>query len=62
MPVLICDDLGLRIGRSKASLTPSEAFTVAEALIRAATKAIVTDAADAALLREVVRNPERFAQ
>lgn len=54
-------DLGLRIGRSRAGLSPSQAFAVAEKLIRAATKAIVI-AADAAMVREAVRAPERFAQ
>ena len=54
MPVVV-DELGLRIGRSRADLTPSEAFNVAEALIRAATKAIVIDAADRAVVLDSLR-------
>jgi hypothetical protein len=52
--VVVCDDLGLQIGRAKASLSPSQAFIVAEALIRGATRAIVQDEADRALVRDVL--------
>jgi hypothetical protein len=33
--VVVNDDLVLRVGRNKASLSPSQAFTLAEQLIRA---------------------------
>jgi len=60
--VTISDDLSLRVGRSHTALTPSEAFAVAERLIRAATVAIVTDAADRALVLDCVRDPARYRQ
>lgn len=53
--VVVCDDLGLQIGRSRAALSPSQAFTVAEALIRGATRRIVEDEADRALVRDVLQ-------
>jgi hypothetical protein len=57
---VICDDdLGLQIGPEKADLSPSQAFTVAEALIRAATRAIVIDEADRALVGDVLTDGER---
>ena len=56
--VVVSDDLGLEIGRARAALTPSQAFTVAEHLIRAATRAIVVDEADRAAVLDTVRNPE----
>ena len=58
--VTVSDDLALRVGRARAALTPGEAFSVAEALIRAATRAIVLDAADAALVRGVIADPVAY--
>jgi hypothetical protein len=55
--VVVSDDLALSVGGAHAALTPAEAFAVAERLIRAATAAIVLDAADAALVRAVVAGP-----
>lgn len=57
--VTVAEDLSLRIGRARAALTPSEAFAVAERLIRGATRAIVQDEADRALVRDVLANGER---
>jgi hypothetical protein len=56
--VVVSDDLSLEIGSASAPLTPSQAFTVAEQLIRAATRAIVVDEADRAAVLDTVRNPE----
>jgi hypothetical protein len=58
--VQVDDDLALRVGRSRAALTPSQAFAVAEALIRGATRAIVLDAADAAMVRGVMADPVAY--
>lgn len=44
--IVVCDDLGLRIDRAQAVLSQSEAFTIAEKLIRTAAKALVLDAAE----------------
>ena len=52
--VVVCDELGLQIGAAKAALSPSQAFTVAEALIRGATRAIVRDEADRAAVHDVL--------
>jgi hypothetical protein len=52
--IVVCDGLGLQIGSAKAALKPSEAFTIAEALIRGATRAIVEDEADRALVRDAL--------
>jgi hypothetical protein len=57
--VVVCDGLGLQIGLEKAALSPSQAFTVAEALIRNATRAIVQDEADRALVHGVLKDGER---
>ena len=40
--VVVNDDLVLRVGRNKASLSPSQAFILAEQLIRGATRAIIS--------------------
>jgi len=55
--VSVTDDGGLflEIERRRISISPSEGFALAERLIRGATKAIVTDEADRALVRDVVR-------
>jgi hypothetical protein len=58
--VSVSDDLALRIGRASAPLTPADAFALAENLIRAATKAIVLDAADAAMVRGVAADPASY--
>ena len=55
--VVVSDDLAVRVGRARAALTPGEAFAVAERLIRAATRTIVLDAADAAVVLGVVADP-----
>jgi len=55
--VSVSDDgsLFLEIQRQRIPLSPSEGFSLAERLIRGATTAIVNDAADRALVRDVVR-------
>jgi hypothetical protein len=58
--VTVSDDLALHIGRARAPLTPSQAFATAEALIRAATRSIVLDAADAAMTRGVLADPAAY--
>jgi hypothetical protein len=47
-------EMFLEIERQRVPLSPSEGFALAERLIRGATRAIVTDEADRALVREVV--------
>jgi hypothetical protein len=56
----IADDLTATIGRARTRLSPGEAFAVAERLIRGATKAIVLDAADAAMVRGVMADPAAY--
>jgi hypothetical protein len=41
--VAVDEDLVLRVGRQRTALSPTEAFTLAETLIRRATRAIVVD-------------------
>ena len=45
------DGLTLDLGGQRVPLTPAEGFALAERLIRGATRAIVQDAADHALVR-----------
>ena len=56
----VSDDLEVHIGRSRAALTPAQAFATAEQLIRAATRAIVLDAADSAMVRAVASDPAAY--
>ena len=58
--VTVSDDLEVHIGRSSAALTPAAAFELAERLLRGATKVIVKDAADGALVRGVLSAPGRY--
>ena len=58
--VTVPDDLALRVGRARAALKPGKAFAVAKRLIRAATKVIVPDTADAVLVRGVTADPTAF--
>ena len=41
--VVVGDDLAVRIGKSRAALSPSQAFDLAGDLIRGATRAIVVE-------------------
>ena len=58
VPVVITD-LAVQIGGRKVPLTPSAAFTLAEQLIRSATRAIIVDEADRAKVIDTVRAAER---
>ena len=58
--VIVNDDLVLRVGRNRTSLSPSEAFGLAEVLIRKATRAIVLDeVADSDEIRGVLRDADQ---
>ena len=57
MPVVVGDDLVLRFGRNKASLSPGQAFSLAEQLIRRATRQIVIEeVADSSEILNVLRD------
>jgi hypothetical protein len=60
--VVVNDDLVLRVGRNKASLSPSQAFTLAEQLIRGATRAIIVEEADRAAVLGTLRASDRSAR
>jgi hypothetical protein len=53
--VVVNEDLVLRVGRNRASLSPSQAFTLAEQLIRGATRAIIVEEADRAAVLDTLR-------
>jgi hypothetical protein len=61
-PVVVNDDLGLRVGRNRAPLSPSQAFTLAEQLIRGATRAIIVEEADRAAVLDTLRASDRSTQ
>jgi hypothetical protein len=52
--VFVCDDLTVSVGKAKATLSPSQAFGLAEDLIRAAARAIVVEEADRAAALDAV--------
>jgi hypothetical protein len=57
---VVSDDLVLRVGRNRTSLSPSQAFTLAEVLIRNATRAIVLDeVASGDEIRGVLRDADQ---
>ena len=56
--VVVNDDLVLRVGRNRAPLSPSQAFTLAEQLIRGATRAIIVEEADRAAVLGTLRAGE----
>jgi hypothetical protein len=57
--VIVNDDLVVRVGRQRASLSPGQAFTLAEQLIRRATRAmIVEELADGSEILAALDNPE----
>jgi ABC-type hemin transport system substrate-binding protein len=60
--VVVNDDLVLRVGPTKASLSPSQAFTLAEQLIRDATRAIIVEKADRAAVLDTLRARDRSAR
>jgi hypothetical protein len=51
---VVTTDLSVRIGGRKVALSPSAAFTLAEQLIRGATRAIIVDEADRAKVLDAV--------
>jgi hypothetical protein len=56
---VVTNDLAVKIGGRKVSLTPSAAFTLAEQLIRAGTRAMIVEEADRAAVLDTVRAAER---
>ena len=60
--VVVNDDLVLRVGRNRAPLSPSQAFTLAEQLIRGATRAIIVEEADRAVVLDTLRVGDRRTQ
>jgi len=50
----VSEDLTVTVGRQRTRLSPAEAFRAAEQLIRGATRAIVIDEADHALVRNTL--------
>ena len=55
---VVTTDLSVRIGGRKVALSPSAAFTLAEQLIRGATRAIIVEEADGAAVLDTVRAAE----
>ena len=55
---VVTTDLSVRIGGRKVALSPSAAFTLAEKLIRGATRAIIVEEADRAAVLDTVRGAE----
>jgi hypothetical protein len=55
---VVTTDLSVRIGDRKVPLTPSAAFTLAEQLIRGATRAIIVEEADRAKVIDTVEGAE----
>ena len=51
---VVTTDLSVRIGGRKVALSPSAAFTLAEQLIRGATRAIIVDEADRARVIDTI--------
>jgi len=56
---VVTTDLSVRIGGRKVALSPSAAFSLAEQLIRGATRAIIVEEADGAAVLDTVRAAER---
>lgn len=55
---VVTTDLAVQIGGRKVPLTPAAAFTLAEQLIRGATRAIIVEEADRAAVLNTVRAAE----
>jgi hypothetical protein len=55
---VVTTDLAVKIGGRRVALTPSAAFTLAEQLIRGATRAIVQSEADRTVVLDTVRGAE----
>lgn len=54
----VAEDLTVTLGKQQTQLSPAEAFRTAERLIRGATRAIIEDEADRALVRDVLKDSE----
>ena len=52
---VVTNDLAVQIGSRKVPLTPSQAFGLAEKLIRAGTRAMIVEEADRAAVLDTVR-------
>ena len=57
-PLVVSSDLAVTIGRRKIPLSPSQAYSLAEDLIRSATRAIIVEEADRAAVLATVRGAE----
>jgi hypothetical protein len=57
-PVLVSDDLDVSVRDRKVSLSPAQAFTLAERLIRAGTRAMIVEEADRAVVLDTVRGAD----
>ena len=55
--VVVSNDLAVTIGRRKVPLSPSQAFGLAEQLIRAGTRAMIVEEADRVAVLDTVRAP-----
>jgi hypothetical protein len=55
---IVTNDLAVQIGGRKVALTPSAAFSLAEQLIRGATRAMIVEEADRAAVLDTVRQAE----
>jgi hypothetical protein len=55
---VVTNDLAVQIGGRKVPLTPSQAFGLAEKLIRAGTRAMIVEEADRAAVLDTVREAE----
>jgi hypothetical protein len=60
-PFVVSSDLAVTIGRRKIPLSPSQAYSLAEDLIRSATRAIIVEEADRAAVLNAVRAPSGSA-
>src|SRR5437764_13595670 len=58
----VTTDLAVQIGSRKVALTPAAAFTLAEQLIRGATRAIVQSEADRTVVLDAVRDNREITQ
>ena len=57
-PFVVSSDLAVTIGRRNFPLSPSQAYSLAEDLIRSATRAIIVEEADRAAVLDTVRGAE----
>ena len=57
-PFVVSSDLAVTIGRRKIPLSPSQAYSLAEDLIRSATRAIIIEEADRVVVLDAVRGAE----